>query len=64
MSFYRSEGLNVATYDPLHPAEMAGMSVAGDVAFYRSLASETGGPILELACGTGRVAFSAVRVPD
>lgn len=26
-----------------------------DVAFYRGLARETGGPILELGCGTGRV---------
>ena len=26
------------------------------VAFYASLARETGGPVLELACGTGRLA--------
>lgn len=58
MSFYQSEGLNVATYDLFHPSEMAGTLVAHDVAFYRSLADETGGPILELACGTGRVALS------
>jgi SAM-dependent methyltransferase len=29
--------------------------VAGDIAFYRSLAREGGGPVLELGCGTGRV---------
>ena len=29
--------------------------VAGDVAFYRELAREGGGPVLELGCGTGRV---------
>ena len=27
------------------------------VAFYRTLAHETGGPVLEIACGTGRVAI-------
>lgn len=30
--------------------------VAGDVAFYVRLAQETGGRVLELACGTGRIA--------
>jgi len=29
--------------------------VGRDVAFYRSLARETGGPVLEIGCGTGRV---------
>jgi SAM-dependent methyltransferase len=31
------------------------------VAFYASLARETGGPVLELACGTGRVAIPIAR---
>src|SRR5919199_2218110 len=31
------------------------------VAFYASLAQETGGPVLELACGTGRVAIPIAR---
>jgi SAM-dependent methyltransferase len=31
--------------------------VAGDVEFYVSLAKNAGGPILELACGTGRITF-------
>ena len=31
--------------------------VAGDVAFYAGLAQEAGGRVLELACGTGRIAF-------
>jgi SAM-dependent methyltransferase len=30
----------------------------GDVDFYRRLAGETGGPILDVGCGTGRVAFA------
>src|SRR5262249_42907932 len=28
---------------------------SGDIEFYRSLARETGGPVLELGCGSGRV---------
>jgi SAM-dependent methyltransferase len=31
------------------------------VAFYRALAHETGGPVLELACGTGRAAIPIAR---
>jgi hypothetical protein len=30
---------------------------AGALAFYGALAQETGAPVLELACGTGRVAI-------
>jgi SAM-dependent methyltransferase len=32
------------------------------VAFYSGLAQETGGPVLELACGTGRVAIPIARL--
>jgi SAM-dependent methyltransferase len=32
------------------------------VAFYAGLARETGGPVLELACGTGRVALPIARL--
>jgi SAM-dependent methyltransferase len=52
-SFYAGDGLHVAVYDQMH-ADIAG---GGDVAFYRSLADQVGGPILELGCGTGRVAI-------
>jgi ubiquinone/menaquinone biosynthesis C-methylase UbiE len=31
--------------------------IAGDVAFYERVAGQTGGPVLELACGTGRIAL-------
>src|ERR1700693_3291004 len=34
---------------------------AGDVAFYGNLARESGGPVLELGCGTGRVLLPIVR---
>lgn len=55
--FYQEPSLNVATYDALNSAERAGLGVEGDVDFYRSVAADQGGPILELGCGTGRVAF-------
>jgi SAM-dependent methyltransferase len=34
---------------------------SGDGAFYADLARETGGPILELGCGTGRVLLPIAR---
>lgn len=34
---------------------------ATDLEFYRNLAARTGGPILDLACGTGRVALALAR---
>jgi SAM-dependent methyltransferase len=55
--FYARPGLRVDAYDALHPTDVPGGAFAGDVAFYRDLAARQGGPILELACGTGRVAF-------
>ena len=36
-------------------------SPSGDVGFYRDLAREAGGPILELGCGTGRVLLAIAR---
>src|SRR5687768_7797900 len=32
------------------------------VAFYTALAQETGGPVLEIACGTGRVTIPIARL--
>jgi SAM-dependent methyltransferase len=34
---------------------------SGDIEFYRSLARETGGPVLELGCGSGRVLLPIAR---
>jgi ubiquinone/menaquinone biosynthesis C-methylase UbiE len=34
---------------------------SGDAAFYRSLARESGGPVLELGCGTGRTLLPIAR---
>lgn len=33
----------------------------GDIPFYRALAEESGGPVLELACGTGRITRPLAR---
>ena len=32
------------------------------IAFYTALARETGGPVLEIACGTGRVCIPLARL--
>jgi SAM-dependent methyltransferase len=50
---YSTSELHPAIYDAMHAA------IAGDddIAFYRSLAEQAGGPVLELGCGTGRVAI-------
>jgi SAM-dependent methyltransferase len=55
-AFYEAESLHTEIYDALGASLVAGSTVEGDTEFYRRLASETGGPILEVGCGTGRVA--------
>jgi ubiquinone/menaquinone biosynthesis C-methylase UbiE len=45
-------------YDAIN-AELRGGSQ--DAAFYLSLARESGGPVLELGCGTGRVLLPIAR---
>lgn len=49
-TFFSREGLLVEVYDASFPE-------IGDVAFHVDLARETGGPVLELGCGTGRVVW-------
>ena len=54
--FYESStSLFVRAYDAFH--HHAPPPIAGDVDFYEGLARATGGPVLELACGTGRIAL-------
>jgi ubiquinone/menaquinone biosynthesis C-methylase UbiE len=54
--FYEGAGsLFVRAYDVFSRGGLP--QVAGDVAFYAGLAKEAGGRVLELACGTGRIAF-------
>ena len=50
--FYDRPGLNVESYDVIAPAVPPG---GDDLGFVTGLARETGGPLLELACGTGRL---------
>jgi SAM-dependent methyltransferase len=55
------EGVLARNYDALYGV-MRGPSDAG---FYRALAEEAGGPVLELGCGTGRVLLpiAALGIP-
>ncbi len=56
-SFYDGTGsIFVEAYDAFYHADPPPM-IAGDVAFYERMARASGGPVLELACGTGRVAL-------
>ena len=55
-AFYEANSLHTEINDALGASLVAGSPVEGDTDFYRRLARETGGPILEVGCGTGRVA--------
>jgi len=60
-TFYATSALNTATYDGRSALRIAGSPVEGDVEFYRDLARQTAGPVLEVGCGTGRVAIELAR---
>jgi ubiquinone/menaquinone biosynthesis C-methylase UbiE len=51
-----SDGLGTEIYDAIGAAIRDGGPTEGDIEFFLRLAAETGGPILEIGCGTGRVA--------
>ena len=56
------EGPLARNYDALYGVMR---DPSGDAAFYRALAQEIGGPLLELGCGTGRYLIgSAILRPD
>ena len=55
-AFYEADSLHTEIYDALGRTLVMGSPVEGDTDFYRRMARETGGPILEVGCGTGRVA--------
>jgi len=56
------EGVLARNYDALYGVMR---DPSGDAAFYRALAEEGGGPVLELGCGTGRVLLpiAALGIP-
>lgn len=56
------EGVLARNYDALYGVMR---DPSGDAAFYRALAEETGGPVLEVGCGTGRVLMpiAALGIP-
>jgi SAM-dependent methyltransferase len=56
--FYEADSLHTEIYDALGASLRAGARVGDDITFYRKLAVETGGPILDVGCGTGRVAVA------
>jgi SAM-dependent methyltransferase len=57
-AFYGKEGsMFVEAYDAFYGSAPP-PQVAGDAAFYERLARQTGGPALELGCGTGRIALA------
>ena len=51
-TIYTRGGMSVELYDLMHPTPAGGME---DVTLLLAEAATTGGPLLELACGTGRV---------
>jgi SAM-dependent methyltransferase len=55
-AFYEADSLSTEIYDVRAESIIPGSPVDGDVEFYRHLAGETGGPVLEVGCGTARVA--------
>ncbi|MGI9235023.1 MAG: class I SAM-dependent methyltransferase [Woeseiaceae bacterium] len=52
------ERLVARTYDSVYAVVR---DSSGDSAFYRSMAEEIGGPLLELGCGTGRVLLDSAE---
>lgn len=53
-----SDGLGTEIYDLQSAAITAGNPAGDDVGFFRRLAAERGGPVLEIGSGTGRVAVA------
>lgn len=60
VGFYREGSVSIAVYDIVEGALIdAGVGVCrGDVAFYRVLAAQSTGPVLDVGTGTGRVAWA------
>jgi SAM-dependent methyltransferase len=55
--FYATADLGTEIYDAVAALHIAGSPVEGDIEFFRAAARRTGGPILDVGCGTGRVSI-------
>jgi SAM-dependent methyltransferase len=53
--FYDRDSLTTEIYDVRTKIHIAGSSVEGDIEFYLDQARRSGGPVLDIGCGTGRV---------
>jgi SAM-dependent methyltransferase len=57
-AFYEDDSLSTEIYDARATSIIAGSPMENDVEFYRRLAREIGDPVLDVGCGTGRVAIA------
>jgi len=57
-AFYEDDSLSTEIYDARAATLIPGSPMGGDIEFYRRLAEERGGPVLDVGCGTGRVAVA------
>lgn len=60
-AFYEADSLSTEIYDARSAAIIPGGPVDGDIEFYLRFARETGGPVLDVGCGTGRVAIALAK---
>ena len=56
--FYDRDGLGTEIYDAWAELLIAGSPVEGDAEFYVEQARRSGGPVLDVGCGTGRIGIA------
>lgn len=57
-TFYSADSLHIEVYDELGAATKAASGAGDDIELFRRLAADSGGPILEIGSGTGRVSLA------